>query len=335
MAKLVLAIGTSHGPMLVTPPEQWHLREQADRANKRHWFRGRSFDFEALAAHRAPGFAGLMTPEEKKRRHAACQRALETLAAKFREVRPDVAIILGNDQREVFKEDLTPSLLVYTGEQVEAVPMSAERRAALPPGIAVSVDAYCPPGGAVYPVAAEAARAILASLVEQGFDVACSARLPRASDRDHGIPHAFGFVYRHIMADDPPPTVPIFVNAGEPPNRPTAARCLQFGRALARALGALPGEARVAVIASGGLTHFVIDEAFDRQMLEAMQARDEDALAAIDESWLNGNTGEMRNWFPAVAAANAAGLRMMLVDYVPCYRSIAGTGNAMGFAFWQ
>ncbi len=335
MAKLVSAIGTSHGPMLVTPPEQWHLREQADRENKRHWFRGRSFDFEALAAHRAPGFADQATPEEKRRRHAACQRALETLGAKFREAKPDIAIIVGNDQREVFKEDLTPALLVYTGEQIEAIPLSDERRAILPPGIAVSVDGYCPPGGAVYPVAADAAKAILASLVEQGFDVACSARLPGTADRDHGVPHAFGFVYRRIMADHPPPTIPVFVNASEPSNRPTAARCLQFGRALARAVGVVPGDARVAVIASGGLTHFVIDEAFDRQMLRAMQERDEMALAAIDERWLNGNTGEMRNWFPVVAAANAAGLRMTLVDYVPCYRSVAGTGNAMGFAYWQ
>ncbi len=28
-------------------------------------------------------------------------------------------------------------------------------------------------------------------------------------------------------------------------------------------------------------------------------------------------------------------LDMTLVDYVPCYRSEAGTGNAMGFVYWQ
>jgi 3-O-methylgallate 3,4-dioxygenase len=28
------------------------------------------------------------------------------------------------------------------------------------------------------------------------------------------------------------------------------------------------------------------------------------------------------------------GMDMTLVDYVPCYRSEAGTGNAMGFAYW-
>ena len=29
------------------------------------------------------------------------------------------------------------------------------------------------------------------------------------------------------------------------------------------------------------------------------------------------------------------GLDMTLLDYVPCYRSEAGTGNAMGFAYWE
>ena len=24
-----------------------------------------------------------------------------------------------------------------------------------------------------------------------------------------------------------------------------------------------------------------------------------------------------------------------VVDYVPCYRSLAGTGNAMGFVYWR
>jgi 3-O-methylgallate 3,4-dioxygenase len=32
---------------------------------------------------------------------------------------------------------------------------------------------------------------------------------------------------------------------------------------------------------------------------------------------------------------NAEGLQFHKVDYVPCYRSEAGTGNAMGFVYWE
>ena len=57
MAEIVLGIGTSHGPLLSTPPEKWDLRAQADRLNKQHYFRGKSYDYESLLKERAPGFA--------------------------------------------------------------------------------------------------------------------------------------------------------------------------------------------------------------------------------------------------------------------------------------
>lgn len=44
-------------------------------------------------------------------------------------------------------------------------------------------------------------------------------------------------------------------------------------------------------------------------------------------------TSEIRNWILAAGALEH--LDMKLVDYVPCYRSIAGTGCAMGFAHWN
>ena len=31
MSEIVLGIGSSHGPLLSTPPEQWDLRAKADR----------------------------------------------------------------------------------------------------------------------------------------------------------------------------------------------------------------------------------------------------------------------------------------------------------------
>ena len=57
MAKVVCGIATSHGPMLATPPDMWHLRGGADRKNPGHWFKGERFDYGALLQKRAPGFA--------------------------------------------------------------------------------------------------------------------------------------------------------------------------------------------------------------------------------------------------------------------------------------
>ena len=335
MAKVVLGVGSSHGPMLSTPPDMWHLRGDADRKNPKHFYRGRPHDFNALLAVRRPGFADAITPEEKQRRYDLCQRSLDKLAAKFDEVRPDAVVIVGNDQRELFTDENTPAFLVFTGGRIENIPETEEAKEKMPPGIAIAEIGHCPPGGAEYVGASGLGLHLIDSLMEQEFDVSESSRLPKVNGHEHGIPHAFGFLYRRIMKDNPPPSVPVFLNAGIPNNRPKIPRCLKFGRALMKAIESWKENARVAVFCSGGLTHFVIDEELDQRVLKAMQAGDEKALAAITEADLLGNTCEIRNWMPVSVGMNALGKKMTLLAYVPCYRTEAGTGNAMGFVYWE
>jgi len=178
------------------------------------------------------------------------------------------------------------------------------------------------------------ARALVESLIDDNFDVAVCERLPNDGARQ-GMPHAFGFILRRIMADAPPPTIPIFVNAGEGVNRPRTSRCLAFGHALRRALDAFPVDLRVAVVSSGGLSHFTVDEELDRRVIKAMQDGDEPALAAIPEAYFRGNTCEIKNWYPTVAIMNDYRRRLQMIDYVPCYRTNAGTGQGMAFASWE
>jgi Catalytic LigB subunit of aromatic ring-opening dioxygenase len=334
MAKIICGIATSHGPMLATPPEMWHLRGNADRINKNHWFRGERLAYPELLEKRTPGFADQVTAQAMSAHYEQCQIALDKLAAHFAICQPDLVVILGNDQREVFLEDLTPAFTVFTGEKIQNIPLSAEAIEKLPPGIAIAETGHCPPQGATYEGAAAYANALVESLVAQEFDIATSEFLPSKAGRQHGIPHAFGYVYRRIMRDCPPPSIPVFINVGVGLNRPTAKRCLNLGHALKLSIDAMPANLKVAVIASGGLTHFCIDEALDQTVLQALQHRDEAALAAIPEALFAGNTSEIKSWLPLAAIMNDARLEMQLVDYVPCYRTEAGTGNAMGFAIW-
>ena len=335
MAKIVLGIGASHGPMLSTPPAQWELRAGADRANKNHAYQGELMDFATLKARRSGDFSHAASLPERQLRFDRCQAALDLLASKFRAAAADVVVVVGNDQREVFQDDFTGAFTVFCGETIPNVPLNAERRAKLPPGIAIAEAGHCPPEGANYPGAPLFARALVRSLTADGFDIAQSARLPVGDDRQQGIPHAFGFIYRRIMQDTPPPSVPVFVNGGVPDNIPNAARCLAFGHALQRAISSWPDDVKVVLIASGGWTHFDIDEALDQQFLAGLQNADEAALAGVPEKMFQGNTAEMKNWYPVAAAMHGQGLKFRLVDYVPCYRTEAGTGNAMGFAIWE
>src|ERR1051325_6633366 len=110
MAEIVLGMGTSHGPLLSTPPEQWDLRAKADRANKQHYFRGKTYDYESLLRERAPGFGAQIDVETRRDRYGRCQRALDAVGKKFKDTAPDAFVIVGNDQREIFSGDLTPAI---------------------------------------------------------------------------------------------------------------------------------------------------------------------------------------------------------------------------------
>ncbi|MGC7406370.1 protocatechuate 3,4-dioxygenase [Pandoraea pneumonica] len=337
MTKIVLAVGTSHGPMLSTPPADWDLRVRADRAELAHPFRGQTYSFDELMTLRASEDLEAQVTLPAREAHAArCNAALEVLSQALHDAAPDVVVIVGNDQREVFGPAITPALWLYGGESVFDEPVSAARLAKMPPGISISSAAIKPGTRTEYPAHAPLARHLATAFTEYGHDITLSTEVPqRGNDGPTGMPHAFGFVYQRLMHGRVPPHVPIMLNTFYPPNRPRATRCVDLGLALHDALSAWPDDVRVALIASGGLSHFVIDEDFDRALLDAMARGDNAYLRSIDETLLQSGTSEVKNWLPVIAAANAEAMTMQLVDYVPCYRSAAGTGNAMGFVLWH
>jgi len=330
MAAIVLAIGSSHGPMLSTPPEGWDWRVPDDRRN-RHPYRGRSWSFDELVEERrSENLAAQVTLERWRVRHAACRAAISRLATIFAETRPDVAILFGDDQMECFRHGVVPSLGIFYGEQFINREYSEERIAHLPPGIAPSLPGHIPPGGATYPGSADLALHLVREIQARGFDLCAMKRLP-----DDETPHAFGFLCRQIMLDRVVPSIPVFINTFYPPNQPTAARCAALGSALLHALHSWPQNVRVALLGSGGLTHFVIDEEVDRQVLQAIRSGDVSGITRLPESTFQSGTSEIKNWIPVVAAMSDLGVPAHIVDYVPCYRSVAGTGNAMGFVYWR
>jgi 3-O-methylgallate 3,4-dioxygenase len=330
MAEIVLGMALSHGPMLTTTPEQWTLRVPADRAGK-HPFRSRTWSFDQLAEHRrADRFDLQSTLDVMRSRHADCQRALDRLAEIFAEARPDVAVIFGNDQMEIFNETLIPAFGVMWGEWIINAEMAPARRAHLSPGIVEAIPGYIPPGGATYAGAPELARHIIATLIADAFDVATMKGFPTDE-----TPHAFGFIYRRVMRDRPVPSVPLMQNTFFPPNQPSARRCYDFGRSVAKAIRTWKNEARVGVFASGGLSHFVIDEQLDRAFLDALRKRSAADITGFREDLLQSGNSEVKNWIALSGAMADSDREFSIVDYVPCYRSEAGTGTANGFVCWR
>ncbi|HLY65320.1 MAG TPA: protocatechuate 3,4-dioxygenase, partial [Chloroflexota bacterium] len=237
MANIVLGIGTSHGPMLSTPPEQWGQRVEADRSSNELWFNGEQMTYEELlAARREEHLQKELTDEVKRKRFDACQAAIETLANVYAEVKPDAAVIFGDDQLEVIGEDNMPAFMVYWGEEIHQVPPTAEQLAKMPPGIAIAVPSHNPPEHVVQPGNPELGLHIIKTLMARHFDLSHSKKLPAGRHGNGNVPHAYGFIYRRIMRDHAAPNVPIFLNTFYPPTQPTLRRSYDFGKAVGDAI---------------------------------------------------------------------------------------------------
>ena len=62
----------------------------------------------------------------------------------------NAAIILGNDQREIFKDDFTPAFLVYAGKEIPNIhPDEDETERLDGMGLAVALPGHVPPGGSL------------------------------------------------------------------------------------------------------------------------------------------------------------------------------------------
>ena len=137
------------------------------------------------------------------------------------------------------------------------------------------------------------------------------------------------------MQENYVPSVPLFINTFYPPNQPSVKRCFALGNALVDAIKSWDKDLRVAVIGSGGMSHFVVDEELDRGFLDAMKRKDKNALMAIPPYMFRSGSSELKNWIPVSGAMHEAGLEMSYLEYQPLYRSAAGTGSGMAFAIWR
>jgi OH-DDVA oxygenase/3-O-methylgallate 3,4-dioxygenase len=337
MAKIVLGVWTTHGPQLNTTPEQWMLRMPADR-RRMHAYKGRTYSFDELVQlRRGEGLAEQITLEARSAKHAANQAAIDQLARVWAEVRPDCCVIFGNDQRELVLASMQPCFTVYHGDTFWNGPLSEQRLAHLAPGIRESEWANRPEQRVEYPGMPELARRLISTGLDSRWDFAASDSWPElAPDHHHdGTPHSFAFLLRRVMREHVVPTLPIITNTFFPPNQPRPWRCFELGKLVHRVVNEWDEDLRVAIFGSGGMTHFTINEEFDRNLIAAIEKRDEAYMRSIDPIYMIDGTSELLNWIAAAGCLfQTSGLSGGLIDYVPCYRSEAGTGTAQGFITW-
>src|SRR5205085_7790788 len=104
-------------------------------------------------------------------------------------------------------------------------------------------------------------RELIERLIEKHIDVGAAAQIE--DPQRAGLGHGIGFVIQRLFSGKTIPVVPILLNTYYPPNAPLPARCYDIGKALREAIDESPQNLKVALIASGGLSHFIVDEALD------------------------------------------------------------------------
>src|SRR5690606_18834700 len=126
----------------------------------------------------------------------------------------------------------------------------------------------------------------------------------------------------------------IFQNTCYPPNQPTARRCFAFGQEIRRAIESWDQDLRVAVVASGGLSHFTVDEEMDNMVLSGLEKNDPETLQSIPRNRLHSAASEALNWVTLGGVMSETGLTFEKLDYVPVYRTPAATGGGWAFVRW-
>jgi len=240
--------------------------------------------------------------------------AFRELGRRVAAAHPDVLVVLSPDHWVNFFLDNLPSICIGLGDSHEG-----------PPEPFMKDFPYRPvPGHAAF------GRHLFATALAQDFEPSASHYLT--------LDHGFCIPLSRIELENLPRIVPVIVNDLEPPML-SVRRCLEWGKLVTRAIESYPEKLRIAVFATGGLSHSIgepdmgrIDEDFDRACIQVFQdGRDASLVEFLERRMAAAGNGthEVRNWVIAHAAAGSCGFD--LIDY----RAVPEVYVGCGWASWR
>jgi aromatic ring-opening dioxygenase catalytic subunit (LigB family) len=241
--------------------------------------------------------------QQKKLRHDA-ETAFAALRSDLEQAKPDALIVVANDQFVNFFCNNVPTFFISLAEEVRGQFTRHKFQ---------------------YRNHKELGRAILKAGIERGFDFSFGEYVE--------LQHTQNVPLYFLLREPRIPILPLFVNTWVDPI-PTPRRCFQVGE-LIRAVAGMRQE-RVAILATGGLSHFPgsprigeIDSQFDHQLLEMMREGKGRILADYSlEQLLQAGDSEFLNWMVVLGTVGDA--KAGYTFYVP---DLVATG--WGFVSWK
>src|ERR1700733_10670739 len=119
MADIMAGIASSHTPQLSSGVDMWPDHAERDRRNPQLLGKDAEYhSYDELLAVAAPGMERELDPAVWDAKYRRCQGAIEALAQRLAWAQPDVAIVIGDDQRELFRDDGIPAFACFTGDEM-------------------------------------------------------------------------------------------------------------------------------------------------------------------------------------------------------------------------
>jgi len=265
----------------------------------------------AMAMTHSPGLTGWFAraPEEHQQ---LARRAMDEMRERLVAARPDVILAFSNDHLLNWPINNTPEYTVGIGaEHVGPADWYDEW---------LALDKYRIPGSP----------ALARHLVNEG----ARRRLALAYLRDMQFDDGFSVPMHYLNPDARMALVPVGMNCTVPPI-PTPERAYHVGTTLRDIVRGYPGRERVAVLATGGLSHepggpryFWVDEEFDRRFLDLLKRGDHQALLRectlerMEEAG-SGGTAELLAWILVLAFTSGPA---DVLAYMPAIAWRTGTG---------
>jgi protocatechuate 4,5-dioxygenase beta chain len=266
-----------------------------------------------LALAHAPGATGWLDKAPKHEQDGINQGYAE-LRRRLEATRPDVIVGVANDHLLNFHPGHVPDWCVGTAAQWQGpAPWFRDW---------INVPDYQVAGEP------DLARHIVRASGRKGFNL--DYRDDLLFDDNWSVP------LHYLTPAHDIPLVPIHMNCVLPP-MPPVQRCFEFGQVLAEVVQAWPQHLRVAIMATGGLSHdpggpkyFGVDEAFDRWFLGLLGEGDPQQVlreCTLDKMMAagDGGTTELLAW---IVALGAVGRRKAdTAFYVPSVPLRCGMGG--------
>lgn len=238
--------------------------------------------------------------------------ALDEVHARLVKQKIDTVVVIGDDHYCKFGPHCLPQYLIAIGD-VDG-----------PEEPWLGIDRYKVPNNT------ELAEHIMNYGFDNGFDWAVA----KSITLDHGTMIPIHMAVKSATSGIR--AIPVYTAAGVTPLLRTR-RAYELGQMIGQAVAAWEGNERVAVLGTGGISHWVgtaemgrVNEDFDRMVLDKVAGGDVEALIALSDEHVIETAGngalEIRNWIMAMGAVGATGAE--LICYQPIPEWICGIGVA-------